>query len=260
MKSKSISATLSLLLLLSILGCLGSSVPRILEPPPFKESKKVVVISFVTNTTDKELGDLGRQISYNLATRLSLMIKETEWVYDQSENLAPVSTEMKNLKLSLAELVESTELAAKLGKAMNAKLVVLGEVKKPNLKKQDNDKPLKPSDKRYAGIAGTTRYVTTRQVATADVIVKVIDVDTEKPIFSDQIKGYIKYWYAYQTQQRGQIVLKDKEQIYADLNGHLTRRIMHVLYPSGTSDIVIPEILLKPDIKLIGSQGEVIFN
>lgn len=260
MKLKGITAvSIVLILVLSVLSY-GDKVKSITTPPPFKESKKIVVVSFVTIKPDKDVSELGQQIAYNLATRLGLFIKEAEWVYDQSEILNPVSKEMKNLNLSAEELIKSPELAAKLGKAMNADLVVVGEVKKPNLERQDDHKPLKPIDKRYAGIAGTTRYVRTLQKATMDVRVKVIDVNSEKPNFSDQIKGYIKYWYAYQTQQRGQMVFKDKEQIYADLNSHLTRRIMHALYPTGMPEVAIPEILQKPTFHLLGTQGIIQFN
>lgn len=261
MKFNCFSAVLvaSLLLFLSALGCGGGAVVKIINPPPLKESKKVVVVPFVSTKADKDVSALGTQLSYNLATRLSLIVKEAEWVYNQSENLNPVSKELKNLNLTAAELAKSPELAAKLGKAMNADLVVIGEVRKPNIKTSTDSKPLKPEIHR-AGIAGTSRYIRTLQKATVYVVVRVIDVKTEKPLFSDQVEGYIKYWYAYQTQQRSQVVFKDKQQIYADLNNHILARIIHELHPMGTANIPIPQVLLKPTIPLVGTQGEVKFD
>ena len=47
--------------------------------------------------------------------------------------------------------------------------------------------------------------------------IKVIDTKSGQLIFNDSIRGYIKYWYAYQTEQRRQVTFKTDSEMEADL-------------------------------------------
>ena len=83
-----------------------------------------------------------------------------------------------------------------------------------------------------------------------------------------QVKSYITIrlprilsnWYAYQTQQSGQIIFKENIEMLADLGNHLPVRITYMLYPTGLKKEPEEKVLLKPEIKLIGTGGEVKFN
>ena len=79
-------------------------------------------------------------------------------------------------------------------------------------------------------------------------------------LFNNRIRSYLKYWYAYQTQQSEQIIFKSDTDRLADLGKYLSLRIAYSLYPTGLRLETEEQILLKPDIVLKGTGGVVEFN
>lgn len=246
------------LLGLAMVGC-GPDEPKITTPPPISDAKRIAVTPFFTNAETEDISKLGTRISVNLATRMELIFKDAEWVYDLSSKVQPVNDKLGELGLTLNQIYADPALAAKLGQALDADMVVIGMVEAPKLTRQDYDQHLMKQGSQ-GGISGTSTYIRTRLTALGRVWVKVIDSGSGELIFSNGIRSYLKYWYAYQTQQSEQIIFKSDVDRLADLGKYLPLRIAYMLHPSGLKSEQEEQILLKPDIILKGTGGVVEFN
>lgn len=244
------------LLLIGYIGCGGGEV-NITKPPPISEAKRIALAPFFAET--EAVNQLGGRISVNLAQRLELIFKEAEWQYDISNNVKPVQDKMAELGLTLNQIYADPALAAKLGQALNADMLIIGMLEKPKLNQQDYNQLLMKQG-RQGGISGTSTYIRTRLTALGKVRVKVIDTASGQLLFNNRIQSYLKYWYAYQTQQSEQQIFKSPEDRMADLGQYLSRRIAYVLHPTGFRLESEEQIVLKPDMELKGTGGIVEFN
>ena len=246
------------LLCVAMVGCLGP--PDITTPPPISEAKRIVITPLYAEAGEaEEVSKLGGRISVNLATRLEIIFKNAEWVYDLSNKVKPVNNKLAELGLTLAQVYEDPALAAKLGQALEADMVIVGMVEKPSLTRRDYDQHLMKQG-RQGGISGTSTYIRTRLTAIGRTRVKVINTDSSEIIFNSRIRSYLKYWYAYQTQMSEQQIYKTEAERLADLGKYLPLRIAYSLHPTGLKLEPEEQILLKPDIELKGTGGIVEFN
>ena len=237
-------------------GC-GPDEPKITTPPPISEAKRVAVTPFFAES--EEINKLGSRMSVNLATRLELIFKEAEWVYDISNKVKPVDDKLGELGLTLNQIYADPALAAKLGQGLDTDMIIIGMVEEPKLTRQDYDQHLMKQG-RQGGISGTSTYIRTRLTAIGRIRVKVVDSNSGELIFSNRIRSYLKYWYAYQTQASEQQTFKSDVDRLADLGKYLPLRIAYVLHPTGLRQEEEEQILLKPDIILKGTGGIVEFN
>ena len=241
---------------IAMVGC-GGGEPNITTPPPITDAKSVAVTPFFAESA--EISDLGRRMTINLATRLELIFKEAEWVYDLSSKVNPVDSKLGELGLTLNQIYTDPALAAKLGQALGTDLIIMGMVEEPKLTRQDYDQHLMKQG-RQGGISGTSTYIRTRLTAIGRIRVKVVDSTSGELIFSNRIRSYLKYWYAYQTQASEQQTFKSDLDRLADLGKYLPLRIAYVLHPTGLKLEPEEQILLKPDLILKGTGGIVEFN
>ena len=245
------------LLCLAMVGCIGPDQPKITTPLPISDAKSIAVTPFFAET--EEINKLGTRISVNLATRMELIFKEAEWIYDLSSKVKPVDDKLGELGLTLNEIYADPALAAKLGQALGTDMVIIGRVEEPKLTRQDYNKHLMKQG-RQGGISGTSTYIRTRLTAIGRIQVKVVDSNTSELIYSNRIRSYLKYWYAYQTQASEQQTFMSEIDRLADLGQYLPRRIAYMLHPTGLKLEPENQILLKPDIILKGTGGIVEFN
>ena len=237
-------------------GC-GPDEPKITTPPPISEAKRIAVTPFFAES--EEINKLGSRMSVNLATRLELIFKEAEWVYDISSKVKPVNDKLGELGLTLNQIYADPALAAKLGQGLDTDMIIIGMVEEPKLTRKDYDQHLMKQG-RQGGISGTSTYIRTRLTAIGRIRVKVVDSNSGELIFSNRIRSYLKYWYAYQTQASEQQTFKSDIDRLADLGKYLPLRIAYVLHPTGLREETEEQILLKPDIILKGTGGIVDFN
>lgn len=249
------------LLCIVIAGCFGGDGEIDIDtPPPISETKSITITPFFAETgATEDVNKLGGRISVNLATRMELIFKDAEWVYDISSKVRPVADKLTELGLTLEEVYADPALAAKLGQALGTDLLIIGKVENPKLTRNDYDQHLMKQG-RQGGISGTSTYIRTRLTAIGRIRVKVIDANSSEIIYNNRIRSYLKYWYAYQTQQSEQQIFKSDMDRLADLGKHLPLRIAYVLHPSGLKLEDEQKILLKPDIVLKGTGGVVEFN
>lgn len=249
------------LLCITIAGCFGGDGEvNIDTPPAINEAKSIAITPFFGEAgAAEDVNKLGGRISVNLATRLELIFKEAEWVYDISNKVKPVGDKLTELGLTLEQVYADPALAAKLGQALGTDWIIIGMVDNPKLDRRDYDQHLMKQG-RQGGISGTSTYIRTRLTAIGRARVKIVDSSSGEIIYNNRIRSYLKYWYAYQTQQSEQQIFKSDMDRLADIGKYLPLRIAYILHPTGLKSEDEEQILLKPDIVLKGTGGVVEFN
>lgn len=251
------------LLCITMTGCIGSNEdghPDVDTPPPISDAKRIAIVPFFAETgAEEDVGQLARRIGVNLATRMELIFKEAEWVYDISNKVKPVDDKLTELGLTVEQIYADPALAAKLGQELGTDMVIIGRVEEPKMTDQDYNQLLMKQG-RQGGISGTSTYIRTRLTIIGRTRVRVINANSSEIIFNNRIRSYLKYWYAYQTQQSEQQIFKSRMDRLADLGKYLPLRIAYILYPTGLKLEPEEQILLKPDMVLKGTGGIVEFN
>ena len=253
------------LLCVAMSGCFGDGGDGHVEidtlpPGAISDAKRIAIIPFFAETgAAEDVGKLAGRVGVNLATRLELIFKEAEWVYDISNKLKPVDDKLTELELTVEQVYADPALAAKLGQELGSDMVIIGRVEEPKITDQDYNQLLMKQG-RQGGISGTSTYIRTRLTARGLTRVRVIDANSSEMILNTRIGSYLKYWYAYQTQQSEQQIFKSRMDRLADLGKYLPLRIAYVLYPTGLKLEPEEQILLKPDMVLKGTGGIVEFN
>lgn len=251
------------LLCIAMAGCIGGTEDDHVEidtPPPISDAKRIAIVPFFAKAgAAEDVGKLAGRVGVNLATRMELIFKEAEWVYDISNKVKPVDDKLTELGLTVEQVYADPALAAKLGQELSADMVIIGRVEEPRITDQDYNQLLMKQG-RQGGISGTSTYIRTRLTARGLTRVRVIDANSNEMIFNNRIGSYLKYWYAYQTQQSEQQIFKSRTDRLADLGKYLPLRIAYVLHPTGLKLEREEQILLKPDMVLKGTGGIVEFN
>ena len=237
---------------------IGCSKPVL--PIELKESHKRIVIA--PFATEEDSANMERRFPLDLATSLSIAEKEREWIYDQSDTLSPVGDSLKNQGLEPNDIFMDSALAAKVGKELNADLIVVGHIANPRIKEWMDNNPVFDMSNQ-AGISGTTRFILVYQQATLNITVKAVDTQTGNAIWlngEDKGKGftgYTKYIREFQTQDPAKEYSRvAEEQIRADIRKHMLSQIGHQLLPEKISGRPVPDILAKPDRPLVRAGGK----
>ncbi|MCZ6677065.1 MAG: hypothetical protein O7E52_07420 [Candidatus Poribacteria bacterium] len=230
---------------LIVAGC-GGGGRKLVTHPPFKQSVRVVIAPFAA---DEHVGNLGERIPMTLGTRFQPALKQTQWIYDQSDTLNPVTAKLDEFNLTPISIFFDAALAAKVGKALNAKLIVVGRINALKIRREDLEKPV-AQHVRQTWVLGTTRYYLCRhQSATIRAHFKVVDTQLRRPIFENSVTDVFRYWVAYSSPEEERVIFKTDTEILEDFEKHLPMRIAHALYPFGMPLVKSGEILLIPDLK-----------
>ena len=242
MKKTVVFAVLMLFTTVFFIGC---SKPVL--PIELKESHKRIAIA--PFATEEDSADMERRFPLDLATRLSIAEKDRERIYDQSDTLSPVGDSLSNQGLEPNDIFMDSALAAKIGKELNADLIVVGHIANPRIKEWMDNNPVFDMSNQ-AGISGTTRFILVYQQATLNITVKVIDTQSGNAIWlngEDKKKGFTGYT---------KYIRVAEDQIRADIRKHMISQIGHQLLPEKISGRVVPDILMNPDRPLVRAGGK----
>ena len=169
------------LLCITMIGCSGDGgdgYDNIDIPPPISEAKRIAIVPFFAKTgASEDVEKLAGRIGVNLATRLELIFKEAEWVYDISNKVQPVADKLTELGLTPEQVYGDPALAAKLGQELGSDMVIIGSVEEPKMTDQDYNQLLMKQG-RQGGISGTSTYIRTRLTARGLTRVRVIDANS----------------------------------------------------------------------------------
>lgn len=230
-------------------GCGGEVLP--LDISSFQ---RIAIAPF---STEEESAEMERRFPLDLATQLTLVEKEKEWIHDQSDTLNPIGSQLAAQNLTPQDIFLDPALAAKVGKAANADIIIVGHIKNPKLDEKYDSNPLYDMSAQ-AGISGTTKFVLVYQWATLNIHVKAVDTGSGSIIWDNGgFTGYTRYIREFNTQDPARHTSRiEPDQLKADIRKHMLSQIGHQLAPEKINERPVPEILMKPERKLVRSGGQ----
>ena len=87
-----------------------SGCTRKVEPLDISDFQRIAIAPF---STEKESAGMERRFPLDLSTQLSLVEKDKEWIYDQSDTLNPIGSELAAQNLTPQDIFLDPALAAK---------------------------------------------------------------------------------------------------------------------------------------------------
>jgi hypothetical protein len=245
-----LSVCATLLLSITLMsGCGGEVMPLDLS-----NYQRIAIAPF---STEEESAEMERRFPLDLSTQLSLVKKDKEWIYDQSDTLNPIGSELATQNLTPQDIFLDPALAAKVGKAAQADIIVVGHIKNPKMDEKYDSNPLYDMSAQ-AGISGTTKFVIVYQWATLNMQVKAIDTKSGSVIWDNGgFTGYTRYIREFNTQDPARHTSRvAPDQLKADIRKHMLNQIGHQLVPDKINARPVPEILTRPQRKLVRSGGQ----
>jgi len=213
-------------LAISLVGCGIGSVFGGKPVPPLSGYSKVVIAPFEIKKPTGQYTELPTMLTYGAGTKLGIRFKDKGWDFDQSRDMKPITSKMKELGISQNGLFQNTEEAVKIGKAFGADLVILGMATEPKYSIERSGKI--SEDKSKASRIGT-RYYTVYQKALLRVNVKIVEVNSSKVIWAGDILGYKTYETKYLTGVTEKT--QREETMYADIRKTWVDNFVAKLYP-----------------------------
>lgn len=199
--------------------------------PPLEGYSTIVLAPFVFNKSSGQYEDLPIVMSYGIGNKLSLRFPNKKFIFDQTNDVKPVTDKINELGLDKRAVVENPENALKLAKAFNADLVVVGLLNEPNFTIERSGKI--EEDKSKVSNIGALRYYSIYQTATLKSKVRVFDVNTNKELWNGTIYGYKKYKTRYLTGEAEKMVREDT--MLADVRKDFVENFVAKLYPEKVS-------------------------
>lgn len=247
------------------LGCGGSAE---LPPPDLTAANRIAIAPFLAEEPDPNFGML---VARDLGNQLYLALKREkegiEVVYDQSDELRPVSEALQKLNLQLAEVYADPKLAGRVAEELSADLLILGRIRKIRYETKEDDTPVFDMSQ-YEGLSkADTRYVITWQRATTRVWVKVVNPEGQvvwqtgstPPEEPKPLTGFLRYARAYLSQSPERPPVP-QEVMEAHMRDHIWRLVAWKLYPSFFPEVKIPVWKERPQQTFKTSGGVVRFE
>jgi len=227
MRKKYLSFVILALLVIPLIGCGVKNVLPSKPVPPLDGYSKIVLLPFSIKNSSGNYDNLPTLLSYGIGTKLAVRHQDLEWIFDQSQEITPVSDKMKELNISIADVENDPLMAVKVAEAFEADLAMVGKIDEPNFTRQDSGKIKYVMSEMTP--AGTARYYTIYQTATLSSDVILVDVKANLDIWDGRIVGYKKYETDYKTGSPKKF--ERDETMLADIRKDYVAKFVEKLYP-----------------------------
>jgi hypothetical protein len=222
---------LAILPMIVLAGCGFKNVLPSKEVPPLEGYSTIVLVPFDIKNPSEQYAKLPALLSYGIGTKLSVRYQDRNWVYDQSQEIAPVSNKLKELNLSPADIYLDPQAAAKLAESLQADLVIAGLMEEPKFTKEESGKMEYEMSEMTP--TGTARYYAIFQTAILKADLKLVTKAPEG-IWDGRIIGYKKYKTRYRTgaPQKSQ----REETMLSDVRKDFVEKFVEKLYPARAAE------------------------
>jgi hypothetical protein len=224
---KHLVSILVILLIIPLMGCGIKNAFFKKKVPPLEEYATVVFAPFDLVKPSVQYAELPTMISYGIGTKLGVRYEDKTWIFDQSQEVTPVSDKLKELNISARDTYEDIQAALKLANAFQADLVVVGEMEDPKFTKEESGKI--EEDKSKVSVTGAARYYSIHQDALLPINTMIIDVKSGNVIWDGRIVGFKRYKTRYRT---GNPPKSEREEtMLADVRRELVTQVANTMYP-----------------------------
>jgi hypothetical protein len=222
----------AVLIIIPLMGCGLENVMPSKEIPPLEGYTTILIVPFEVTTTgsyaeELPINNLPIMVSYGIGNKLEVRHSDRKWIYDKSSGVSPVRDKMKELNISSSAVYQDPATAAKLAKAFQADLVIVGEMKAPEFTEEESGKMKYAMDEMTP--TGTARYYTVHQKAILPANLKMIEVESAQQIWDGIVTGYIKYETDYRTGSPKKTVRESK--MFSDVRKDLVNKISDKIFP-----------------------------
>ena len=224
---KHLALIFAVLLMIPLIGCGIKNILPSKEVPPLEGYSTVVLVPFDVKSPSRQYEKLPTMMSYSIGTKLSVRYQDIKWFFDQSQEVTPVSDKMKELNIMPADVYQDPQAAAKLAEALQADLVIIGQMEEPKFTREASGKI--EYEMSEATRTGAARYYAVYQTAILKTYTKIIDAKAGQMIWDGIIIGYKKYKTRYRT---GNPELSQSEEtMLADVRKDFVDKFAEKLYP-----------------------------
>jgi hypothetical protein len=212
---------------ISAIGCGFKNVIPNKAVPPLDGYKTIVIAPYAYKKASTQYKDFPTILSYGVGTKLSVRFPDKTWIYDQSQDLNPVTKKLQELKLSSNDVYLNPEAAAKLAEAFNADMVIAGIMDEPKFTKEESSK--KRFDMSESTPTGAAAYYTVYQSIILKTDAKVIDPKTKSVLWGGRLLGYKKYETLFRTGNPPKFI--EETTMMADVRKAYSDEVTKKLYP-----------------------------
>jgi len=216
-------------LIITLTGCGIKQLLPSKKVPPLDSYSTVVILPFEFEKPSAEHETMPTLISYSIGTKLKVRRAEKSWVYDQSQEIRPVSDKLAELNILAKDIFEDPLVAAKVAEAFQADLVITGRLEEPKLTRDDSGQVT--YDMKDVSVRGSARYYTVHQTATLPVKIKILDIKENQVIWDGTVIGFRRYATRYRTGSG--VKFQRDETMLADVRKELVATFVGKLYPKA---------------------------
>ena len=220
----------TVLLAIALVGCGFKQLMPGKKVPPLEGYSTVLLLPFDFNKPSVDHAKIPTQVSYAIGTKLKVRHQDKTWIYDQSQEIKPVSDKLAELNVVAKDIFEDPLTATELTEAFQADLIIVGQLDKPRFTREDSGKLKYKMGEKTMSKGGATFY-TVYQTATLPSEVKVIDAKKNEMIWNGSVIGYRKYATEYRTGAPKKF--QRDETMLADIRKDLVARVVDKLYPKA---------------------------
>ena len=227
MGKKHLVMILTALLMIPLFGCGLENILPSKEVPPLDSYSTIILVSAGADQRSGKYPDLPVMLSYGIGRTLELRREDATWIYDKSQEVAPVSDKMKELNITASDVFGDPKTAAKLTEAFQADLVIAWKLtEEPRYTKEESGRITE--DRTKVGRMGAARYYTVHQSALLKAEAKIV-TKTGDMIWNGRTVGYKKYETKYLTEAPP--VYQRDETMYSDLRKDFVQQFVDKVYP-----------------------------
>ncbi len=216
-------------LIVALAGCGLRQILPSKKVPPLDSYSTILLLPFEFKNPQAGHEKLPTLISYSTGTKLKARQSEKSWVYDQSQEMKPVSKKLAELNVSAKDIFEDPLIATKVAEAFQADLIITGQLEKPELRREDSGKIT--YDMTETSALGAARYYTVHQTATLPAKVKILDAKENKVIWNGSIIGFKRYATRYRTGESAKF--QRDEKMLAEIRKDFVEKLVGKLYPKA---------------------------
>ena len=225
---KHFALVFAVVLVIAFAGCGIKQLLPSKKVPPLDDYNTVLLLPFELDNPPQEYKTLPTQISYAIGTKMKVRHEKKTLVYDQSQEVSPVSKKLKEIGMSAkGTFMDPLASTSKLVEAFGADLIIAGKMDKPKFTREDSGKIT--YDMKDSSARGAARYYTVYQTATLPANIKIIDAKKNEIIWEGKVIGYKKYATRYLTGSPKKF--QRDETMMADIRRDLVQKLVDKLYP-----------------------------
>lgn len=228
MCKKYLILTFAALLVIALAGCGIKQLLPGKDVPSLDSYSTVALLPFDFGKPSEDYPTLPTLISYAIGTKLQVRRKDSNLLYDQSQEINHVSEKLAELNISAKDIFEDPLTASKVAEALQADLIIAGQLDEPKFTREDSGKIKYVMDEMTP--SGSARYYTIYQTATLPASVKVINPKDNTILWNGKVIGYKKYETDYRTGSPKKF--ERDEAMLADVRRDFVAKFVDKLYPA----------------------------